>query len=144
MRILTWMYVSRSLLVPDHRLNVLDDIVATARRRNQELDVTGCLIFARDRFAQILEGPVDSLEQLRKDIKADERHMDVITLDVPSTEKRRFTGWSLAYVGPSFFVERTIIEAIKMATLHDRHSIKDLIQMMEHFVSPTASITEPT
>ena len=142
MDIVSWMYVSKSLIAPERGADVLDDIVAVARRRNQELDVTGCLIFARNRFAQILEGPIGALTQLKKDIEADGRHADLVAIEVPSQNARRFSGWSLTYAGPSCFVERMMEEAITKAALRDREAIKDLLEMMEQFASPIPPIAE--
>ena len=132
MNLLSWMYVSKSLVAAEREEDVLHDIVGLSRQRNAGLDVTGCLILARGRFAQILEGPADAVAELRMSIEADSRHTDVITVDLSQTRMRRFSGWSLAYAGPSVFVEKAMADTIRdVAAANERNAVGRLVQMME-------------
>ncbi len=135
-----WMYVSKSLVV-EHEQSVLEDIVRLSRQRNQALDVTGCLIFSRGRFAQALEGPPAAVVELRASIETDSRHTDVTTVDFSQTDTRRFLGWSLAYAGPSIFVEKTMADSIRDATVaREKNAIGRLLQMMEGFAASHAGL----
>ena len=86
----------------------LTEIVEVARSRNAALDVSGALVFTGDHFAQVLEGPEEAIDQLMGSILRDPRHSAVNVVERPQIEERRFARWSLAYSGPSLFVERHI------------------------------------
>jgi Sensors of blue-light using FAD len=132
--IASWMYVSQSMVDPEQHDLVLNRIVDAARRKNEQLDITGCLISARTRFAQILEGPADSVAELRRCISDDYRHFGVTTIDVGQLETRRFSEWSLAYAGPSIFVERITEEMLThLATSRGQEPINALLRLMEDF-----------
>jgi hypothetical protein len=142
--IASWMYVSQSLVDPEQHEIVLDGIVEAARRRNEQLDVTGCLISARTKFAQILEGPAEAVAELRRRISGDHRHVGIITIDVGQLETRRFSEWSLAYAGPSMFVERITEEMLThLTTSREQEPINALLQMMEDFAA-RSSYVPPT
>ena len=72
------------------------------------MDVTGALVFTGKNFAQVLEGRREAVEELMQSINKDERHRDVDVVAVDEIKERRFPGWSLAYAGPSIFVDRHI------------------------------------
>lgn len=135
MDIISWMYVSKSL-VPEERYDVvLDEIVDVALQRNERLRVTGCLISGRMRFAQMIEGPLDSVAELRKSIEADDRHTEVTTIDALQIGRRRFSGWSLAYAGRSSFVARTMEDTIGSSIFEEKRAANRLLLMMEEFAS---------
>ena len=69
-----------SLLYVSRRPATTDDIAAivqVSRAGNASLDVTGALVASRNWFAQILEGPGDSIDELMASISCDERHSDM-------------------------------------------------------------------
>lgn len=87
-------YVSVATTLP--RPRTIDAIVATARRVNPQLNVTGMLLWSDSRFAQLIEGPADSLDLLYGRLLADSRHHDLNMLarwDIPN---RLFPDWSMA------------------------------------------------
>ena len=55
-------------------------IIASARRRNPALGITGLLVFGSGIFFQWLEGPRSQVEQLMALLRTDPRHDDVVTL----------------------------------------------------------------
>jgi Sensors of blue-light using FAD len=71
------------------------DIVSTARRRNAESNISGFLMFDRQRYHQILEGDSETLEILYKRIAADPRHSNLETLRREPIGKRDFPDWSM-------------------------------------------------
>ena len=75
------------------------DIVAAARENNPARGLTGALLSAGGCFAQVLEGPRGSVEQMFENIKRDARHSEIITLHLKTIEKREFPDWSMACVG---------------------------------------------
>jgi hypothetical protein len=74
------------------------EILATARSKNREARLTGAMAFTDSCFAQVLEGPLDSLTPVFVRIRRDPRHTDVKILEQISPESRLFAQWSMAYV----------------------------------------------
>ena len=88
-------YVSKSTLAPH---NVVDqDILHQARKNNPRLELTGCLFRAPNTYAQILEGPIQSIEQIMSVIRVDARHYDLIEWPPTETKTRFFQEWSMGY-----------------------------------------------
>lgn len=106
------LYVSRRLATPAD----VRDIVEASRSRNARLEVTGALVASHSRFAQILEGPRPGVEVLMDSIRRDPRHTGVEVLLFDDIERRRFSGWTLAYSGASVFVDKLIGTLTERAT----------------------------
>jgi Sensors of blue-light using FAD len=71
------------------------DIVSTSRRRNAEFDISGFLMFDRERYHQILEGDAQHVDDLYARIKADTRHKNVELLAREVISSRSFPEWSM-------------------------------------------------
>ncbi|HEY7810256.1 MAG TPA: BLUF domain-containing protein [Allosphingosinicella sp.] len=105
----TLLYVSESRLRLPRDAPQVGDIVEVARVRNAALCVTGALVFTQASFAQILEGPATGVDELMVSIRRDPRHRKVTVLhEAQLAGGRRFPDWSMAYSGPSLYVERHI------------------------------------
>ncbi len=76
----------------------IDAILASSRRRNPALGVTGLLCHSGDTFMQVLEGGRESVNQLYTRICQDLRHRDVILLHYEEIAERRFAGWTMGQV----------------------------------------------
>lgn len=111
MRLASLLYVSRSLIEGDVD-NVVHSIIERARCQNAAVQITGAMLFTGSRFAQILEGPAAAVLELIGQIVADERHTDILLVQVKSLESRVFSKWSMAYAGPSVFVQRNVNRAM--------------------------------
>jgi hypothetical protein len=133
--ILSWMYVSRSLVTPAAHGGTLLDIVSVSRQRNKLLEVTGCLISARSRFAQMIEGPPESVREIKGSIAADDRHTEVVTLNAMQVGRRRFCGWSLAYAGPSYFMAGTMEDTLRQVDRREEYAVDRLLLVMKEFSS---------
>lgn len=76
-----------------------DEIVALvqdAEAKNRGLDVTGILMTAGGLFLQVIEGPGEAIDALWRTIVADERHTDVLLLNVEvGVERRMFPDWGM-------------------------------------------------
>jgi len=121
--------------------NAVDEIVAVAVSRNAALDITGALVFTGPHFAQVLEGPRGRIEELMTSIERDPRHRDVEVLEVTDIQERCFAKWSLAYAGPSLFVDqhlRPLVEKREDVLASPRR----LIDLMQEFISPSRCIAE--
>ena len=95
-------YRSRSLLpeAPGDGQSGLAEILKAARQNNQRLGVTGALILyeEKQRFAQVLEGPEDTVKSLLSRIKADPRHDSIEIREAGEAPGRLFTRWAMALV----------------------------------------------
>ncbi|MFZ5529096.1 MAG: BLUF domain-containing protein [Pseudomonadota bacterium] len=90
------LYASRAVeaLSPE----TIDAILASSRRRNPALGITGLLCHSGDTFMQVLEGGRESVNQLYTRICQDLRHRDVILLHYEEIAERRFAGWTMGQV----------------------------------------------
>ncbi|WP_051253982.1 BLUF domain-containing protein [Arenibacter latericius] len=75
----------------------IQSILETARKRNKELGITGCLVFHNSCFVQILEGKKKHVKSVFQDIKGDKRHCNVKLLWKGKVEERGFNDWSMGY-----------------------------------------------
>ncbi len=82
-----------------HRLEQdIDDIVRYAQTKNAKLGVTGALLTDRASFAQVIEGPIASIEGMYSRIVDDKRHHGVELLQYVTTHVRLLPLWPLAFV----------------------------------------------
>ena len=77
----------------------VDSILQASRRNNARDGVSGGLLFSRNSFAQVLEGPVDAVEAVFERIQCDERHSEVSVVQSGPITSRDFSEWSMAYSG---------------------------------------------
>lgn len=98
-------YTSRATMPFDPP--VLEGLVADARKRNRQEDVTGVIVFDEGRFLQWLEGPADGVERIATSIQRDPRHRDIAILRKEDAGRRTFSNWDMrlalrgAAAGPS-------------------------------------------
>ncbi len=77
----------------------IKSILASARKNNPALGVTGALLYSGGYFCQVIEGPEHVLEELFETIQLDERHGKVTVLHFEPAEKRSFGEWAMAFAG---------------------------------------------
>jgi ribosomal protein S4E len=77
----------------------IEQILASARIKNPDSDITGALMFNEGYFAQILEGSHDEIQATFERIQCDPRHSQVVILSFEPASERRFSKWSMAYLG---------------------------------------------
>lgn len=96
-------YTSRNLLGgrDDEQAAVVAEILATSKRNNARVGVTGALLFNAGSFAQVLEGPRGAVEGTFERIQRDPRHSDVSVLQCEPVAARGFPNWSMAFIGQS-------------------------------------------
>jgi len=75
---------------------MLEDILASARRNNPPLAITGMLLHADGGFLQVLEGEEDTVSALYGRIAADKRHWNTHVLMKRAAE-RAFGEWSMGF-----------------------------------------------
>ena len=105
-------YVSRNTIPGgDEALSrEISRILDTARSLNQQTGITGALLFNRGLFAQVLEGPMASVEDTFERIQCDQRHADIAMLACEPISERSFDKWSMAYVGKPRYVPPILLE----------------------------------
>lgn len=94
-------------------------ILQTARRNNAQAGVTGALLFNTVLFAQVLEGPLDQVEQIFEKIQCDRRHSDLTVLGYGLVETRLFAEWSMAFAGAASEQSHPLVAATLHAALGD-------------------------
>ncbi len=91
-------YVSRFSREMERR--EIDELVARAAAKNEKLGVTGILMGSGRLFFQVIEGPSKNVDRLYESIAGDDRHRDVLLLDVEhDVAERHFPDWSMRRVG---------------------------------------------
>lgn len=76
----------------------IDDIVRHAQVANAGSGITGALLTDRTSFAEVIEGPIASIEGMYSRIVDDKRHHGVELLQYVVTHVRLLPLWSLAFV----------------------------------------------
>lgn len=108
-------YCSRNL-IKGNDLEVvaeLKQILAISRRNNTRVGVTGALLYNSGTFAQVLEGPLASIEQIFEAIQRDPRHSEVTVVECGTAAERDFPEWSMAFTGkPAVDKTATAVAAV--------------------------------
>lgn len=89
-------YVSRAALGMNEA--TLRPILFISQQNNRRQDVTGCLMFSGQHFAQILEGDAGVLNELVRTISADRRHSNVVVLADRDSDTRLHPEWSMGFL----------------------------------------------
>ena len=77
---------------------LVDGILATARRHNPGNGITGVLCHSEEVFVQALEGGREQVNQLYARLLQDPRHKDVILLCYEEIGVRRYSSWTMGKV----------------------------------------------
>lgn len=96
----------------------IEQILAISRQRNAASGITGALMFNRKCFAQVLEGMHDDIQETFERIQCDPRHGDVVVLDFEPVDARRFSQWSMGYIGYDTLASKEFTQ-IQLATGFD-------------------------
>lgn len=124
-------YCSRNALTgsPETMRIEVEQILEAARRNNARLDVTGALLFNRGCFAQVLEGPQNTVERVFEEISCDLRHKDVAILEFAPVETRSFPNWSMAYTG-MLEDDRTTFATLTLAPSDGASTVLELLNAL--------------
>ena len=77
--------------------NDILDILNTAKAFNSKNGITGCLLYYKNEFIQILEGEKKVVKELYKNIQHDNRHSAVTLMIDDELEERKFKDWIMTY-----------------------------------------------
>jgi len=75
----------------------LQSLLTNASARNQQLGITGVLLYHDGEFMQLLEGEATVIQALYKVIEQDSRHTSIFKMADKSIEARSFPDWSMAF-----------------------------------------------
>ncbi|MGX7703328.1 BLUF domain-containing protein [Methylobacterium sp. Gmos1] len=75
------------------------NLLATARLRNQAAAVSGVLVYTGLGFFQVLEGPRAGVQPIFESILVDRRHHTLAVIEMDMVPERRFSGWSMGFLG---------------------------------------------
>lgn len=94
MKRVTYMSTSRNI-----RPEEVQALTETSAKNNQRKHVTGVLLHLGNVFFQVIEGPVEAIEELWPKIAADPRHEEVVVLKTELDAQHRLFGtWSMRAV----------------------------------------------
>lgn len=75
----------------------LEELLVTARKNNDSLNITGMLIHEEGSFFQVLEGREENIDLLFDKICEDKRHNKITKLIFEAIEERSFSEWSMGH-----------------------------------------------
>lgn len=115
--------------------DTLDSISTVSQRNNQQLGVTGVLIFLKGFFFQVIEGEEATLDQLYHKIAQDPRHKNITCLKTELAIKQRLFGeWSMRAINLGE-AEDLILTPVKQLL----QSVTESHRILEHYTQPTVS-----
>jgi hypothetical protein len=85
-----FVYLSHATRTEDE--TSLAELAQQCRTFNAQAGVTGVLTFTNGRFAQLIEGPRDGVDEVIARINASKRHRDITALGETAIEVRAFDG----------------------------------------------------
>lgn len=75
----------------------IHDLMQNASRLNAECGITGCLVYHRHNFIHLLEGEETLVRKLFGRISKDERHDEIVLLNLEENRFRLFSQFSTIY-----------------------------------------------
>lgn len=79
----------------------ISSILAESQDRNQQLGLTGLLLFDGTYFMQTIEGPPNETGTVFVQIVSDRRHADVVPFGIATISERCFPDWRMKLIGPA-------------------------------------------
>lgn len=89
------LYTSNSTIEANH--DILNQILQTARANNQQLGITGMLLYSEGSFVQLLEGEEDKVKETFDKISKDPRHYNIEVVIEATATNRYFPQWQMGF-----------------------------------------------
>ena len=89
--------IYRSVAKPTFKEEDIVEMLLKARRNNEAIGITGCLLYYNGEFIQYLEGNQIKVLELFDRIREDKRHSDIELLSFAQLDEREFPRWEMAY-----------------------------------------------
>jgi len=87
-----------SVIDPGLAASDIQRLVASSRRRNRQLDLTGALLVCDGHFVQVLEGNESAVADMMANVEADTRHRSMQLISREETTRRSFADWDMGFV----------------------------------------------
>lgn len=107
----------------------MERLVASAQRRNRQLDLTGALLNGDGRFVQALEGREEAVDSMMAKIEADQRHTGIQILARQNITKRAFGAWDMAFIQDAQWLQN--FEAVGDGTMTVDALVSILVDKVE-------------
>lgn len=115
----------------------IDRLVASSRRRNRQLDLTGALVVCAVRFAQVLEGRDEAVDAMTRRIAADPRHTNMQLVDRAAVGRRLCDGWDMAFVDDASWA--SILDGVSAGVVTPDQFYGMLLERVEQMPSSSLS-----
>lgn len=89
-------YTSEAVI--DTQAIVTSQFTEKIQQNNAELEVTGALIWRKQKFMQVIEGPSDSINRLFAKLLRDPRHGNLVLISERIISEREFPNWQMLTV----------------------------------------------
>ena len=89
--------VYKSQACPNFNKDAISEMLLNSQKSNEKRGITGCLLFHRGWFVQLLEGEEDVVKALYKKIRKDDRHKSMTVLSMEESVGRIFGNWHMIY-----------------------------------------------
>lgn len=131
------LYCSHNAIPGDRQMQAheIESILAVARSKNQQLEITGALYSSKRHFAQMLEGPQAAVEGVLESIQRDPRHRNVLVLETRPVETRLFPDWSMAFVEASHHEQEEVSSMLKDAFDRPQQTAEAVVELLHTLVS---------
>jgi len=73
----------------------IDNILASCKKNNPSLDITGVLLYSEHRFIQLVEGEYKLINDLYDKIKKDSRHNSPMMISLSPIKEKSFPSWHM-------------------------------------------------
>lgn len=73
----------------------IEKILASCKKNNPALDITGVLLYSDNKFLQLVEGEPKELKGLYDKIKEDHRHKNCVMISYSPIQERSFPNWHM-------------------------------------------------
>jgi len=77
---------------------ILQSIYTNSKTNNHDYNISGVLCYSSAYFLQCIEGPVEAVNSLYKNILIDKRHTGVTLIEYTDIDVRNFEKWNMAYI----------------------------------------------
>ena len=120
----TLTYKSRANGIP--KPGQMQELLEKSRRWNMDNGISGCLVYYRGGFVQLLEGETDLVKELWDKIRTDARHSEVFLISEEEIVEREFPNWNMAYHA----------DMCKEGNLSDAQQFKSNLTLLADLKSP--------
>lgn len=89
--------IYKSKATANFSLEEVHKMLLDAKNYNKSKKITGCILFHKNEFIQLIEGDAHLVQSLYGRIKEDKRHFEIETLISTSSEQTLWNDWSMAF-----------------------------------------------